>query len=141
MVNNDSIEKNLLDELAALVRHVTSFTTYKNDSNLDRSGYLLLNHIVTHGPTGVKALAEQFGLHVSTISRQSTALEQKGYVVRVPDPVDGRAFSFEITALGEKELNLYKQVRRTRMTKIIEDWTTEERQTFVALLQKFNRGF
>ncbi len=139
------MEKNLNEkiilELATLVRYMTSVTTYKNDSNLDRSAYLLLNHIVSHGPTGVKALAEEFGLNVSTVSRQSAALEQKGYLLRVPDPVDGRAFSFQITAVGKKELKHYRQVRRARIDEIFRDWSVEERETFGELLGKFNRDF
>lgn len=138
-MERDSNEKIIL-ELSTLVRHITS-TTYKTGCYLDRSGYLLLNHVVTHGPTGVKALAEEFGLNVSTTSRQSAALEQKGYLKRVPDPADGRAFSLQITALGERVLNHDRDLRRTRIDEVFKDWTPEEREAFGELLAKFNRAF
>ncbi|MFB5192473.1 MarR family winged helix-turn-helix transcriptional regulator [Alicyclobacillus fastidiosus] len=138
-MEKNSNEKIIL-ELSTLVRHVTS-TTYKTGCYLDRSGYLLLQHIVTHGPTGVKALAEEFGLNVSTTSRQSAALAQKGYVKRVPDPVDGRAFSLQITALGEKALNHDRELRRTLIDEVFKDWTAQEREMFGELLAKFNRAF
>lgn len=89
-------------ELAVLVRHITSIASNKKNWTLDRSAYLLLHQIFAHGSAGVKALADEFRLDISTVSRQAAALEQKGYVCRIPDPLDGRAFSFQITDLGKK---------------------------------------
>ena len=128
-------------ELAILARRVTSMTTYKKDTVLDRSAYLLLHQIATNGSAGVKALAEEFNLNVSTVSRQSAALEQKGYVARVPDPVDGRAFSLQITPRGERELHEYRHDRVTRIEELLKHWSEEERRTFGELLAKFNRTF
>jgi len=128
-------------ELAILARRVTSMTTYRKNGSLDRSAYLLLHQIITHGSAGVKALAEEFNLDISTVSRQSAALEQKGLVSRVPNPVDGRAFSLQITASGEKELDAYRQERLARMGKLLKNWSEEERKTFGELLAKFNRTF
>lgn len=128
-------------ELAILARRVTSMTTYQYSGNLDRSGYLLLHQIMTHGKAGVKALAEEFHLDVSTVSRQSAVLEQKGYVSRIPDPTDGRAFSYQITPAGVEQFNLHRQERFARIADLLKDWTEDERQTFGALLAKFNRTF
>ncbi|WJH33796.1 MarR family transcriptional regulator [Paenibacillus sp. CC-CFT747] len=59
---------------------------------MDRSSYTLLTQLSQKGgPAGVKALADEFRLDVSTVSRQTTLLEAKGYVKRVPDPEDGRS--------------------------------------------------
>src|ERR1700730_17701741 len=98
-------------EMAILARRLTSITANIKVSNLDRSAYLLLHQIASHGSAGVKALADEFHLDISTVSRQAAALEQKGYVYRIPDPLDGRAYSHQITDLGTKELNEYKRVR------------------------------
>jgi DNA-binding MarR family transcriptional regulator len=128
-------------ELANLARRLTSMTTYKKNGSLDRSAFLLLHQIITKGSAGVKALAEEFNLDVSTVSRQSAALEQKGYVSRIPDPLDGRAFSLQITALGERELNEDRQERLARISQLLKHWSEEERITFGELLAKFNRTF
>lgn len=125
-------------ELAVLVRHITSITTEKSIGKLERSAYLLLHHIATHDSVGVKALAEEFGLDVSTASRQIAALEKKGYVLRMSDPLDGRASYFEITDLGKQELADTKEARLERVTKKLQNWSSEERQQFAQLLQKFN---
>jgi DNA-binding MarR family transcriptional regulator len=128
-------------ELAILIRHITSISSDKKFGNLDRSAYLLLHQISTHGSAGVKALAEIFQLDMSTVSRQAAALEQKGYVCRIPNPLDKRAFPFHITDLGMKELLQYKQARSAKLMELLDDWSDEECQNFGQLLKKFNRIF
>ncbi|NOU85505.1 MarR family transcriptional regulator [Paenibacillus sp. LMG 31460] len=128
-------------ELAILMRRFMAATTNKKVGNLDRSAYLLLHQISSHGSAGVKALAEEFHLDISTISRQSAALEQKGYVYRILDPQDGRAYSLQITESGAKELALNKQARFERVAELLHDWSLEDQQMFGELLSKFNRTF
>lgn len=126
-------------ELAILIRRSTS-NTNKKLWNLDRSAYLLLRRIATKGAVGVKVLAGEFQLDISTVSRQAATLEQKGYLYKIPDPLDGRAYSFQITELGLKELNEYKQARLERITELLNDWPEEECKVFGQLLQKFNQS-
>jgi len=125
-------------ELAILIRRTTSNSINKKFGNLDRSAYLILRRIVERGAVGVKLLAEEFQLDISTISRQAAALEHKGYLYRIPDPLDGRAYYLQITELGTKELFDYKQARLERITELVEDWSDEEREIFGKLLKKFN---
>jgi DNA-binding MarR family transcriptional regulator len=126
-------------EMAILVRRITSITSDKKIENLDRSAYLLLHQISAHGSAGVKALAEEFHLDISTVSRQASALEQKDYVYRIPDPLDKRAYSFQITHLGAEKLIAYKQARSAILMELLKDWSDEECHTFGQLLNKFNR--
>ncbi|TCP55990.1 DNA-binding MarR family transcriptional regulator [Tumebacillus sp. BK434] len=129
-------------ELAKLVRNITSLATNKKKfGNLDRSAYLLLHYISDHGAVGVKTLAEGLRLDISTASRQATALEQKGYVTRTPDPLDGRAFTFSLTASGEAEYARTKQERMERISVRLHDWSDDEREQFGQLLGKFNDSF
>ncbi|MEH6996612.1 MarR family transcriptional regulator [Neobacillus drentensis] len=125
-------------ELAVLIRRVTSIANTKRFVNLDRSAYLLLHQINCNGSAGVKSLASEFDLDISTVSRQTAALEQKRYVYRVQDPVDGRSYSLQITELGKKELMEYKQLRLSRIEEVLKDWPEDERKVFGQLLKKFN---
>ncbi len=124
-------------ELAILYRRISN----RKHGNLDRSAYLLLHQINANGAAGVKALADEFHLDISTISRQTAALEQKGYVFRTPDPNDRRAYSLEITELGKQELSKSKQARSERIGQLIRDWTEEEQHLFADLLTRLNRTF
>ncbi|MGO4494886.1 MarR family winged helix-turn-helix transcriptional regulator [Paenibacillus sp. 2RAB27] len=128
-------------ELGIFIRRFIAATTNKKVGNLDRAAYLLLHQISTHGSAGVKALAEEFQLDMSTISRQTAALEQKGYLYRIPDPQDGRAYSMQLTDTGTAELALNKQARLEYLTKHLQDWTEEDQQRFGELLNKFNDTF
>lgn len=125
-------------ELATLIRRVTSAN--RKIGHLDRSAYLLLHRIISDGPAGVKTLAEEFHLDISTISRQAAALEQKGYVYRIPDPSDGRAYSLEITQLGTKEFKEHQQMRFALIQENLKEWSMEEQKLFGDLLRKYNRS-
>ena len=127
-------------ELAILIRRSTFLSSNKKLGNLDRSAYLLLRRIASIGAAGVKILAGEFQLDISTISRQAAALEQKGFLYRVPDPLDGRAYKLQITELGTKVFNEHKQARLDRLVEVISDWTDEERRVFGQLLKKFNQS-
>ncbi|ANE46495.1 MarR family transcriptional regulator [Paenibacillus swuensis] len=128
-------------ELALLLRRITSITSSNPVENLDRSAYLLLQQIVSHEAAGVKSLAEEFRLDISTVSRQAAALEQKGYVDRIPDPSDRRSFKLRITELGMKELMETKQSRTERIARLLKNWSEEDLEAFGELMKKFNRTF
>lgn len=128
-------------EIALLTRRLTSISTSGKFGTLDRSAYLLLGQIQSHGSAGVKALAEEFHLDISTVSRQTTALEQKGYVFKTPDPADGRAYFYQLTDAGLSALEETRQQRAERIDLLLKDWTMEDRTRFGELLAKFNRTY
>ncbi|MDN3017002.1 MarR family transcriptional regulator [Paenibacillus sp. BSR1-1] len=127
-------------ELSILIRRVIHASSHKKVGHLDRSAYLLLHQIVTNGPAGVKSLAAEFQLDVSTVSRQAAALEHKGYLFRIPDETDGRAYSLQITEKGLEEFKEDKKTRKNRVAKVTRTWTEEERETFAILLKKYNQS-
>ncbi|MED4224335.1 MarR family winged helix-turn-helix transcriptional regulator [Neobacillus cucumis] len=137
---NDNALEMIELELAILLRRTTSATN-KKSGNLDRAAYLLLRRIAMKGAVGVKVLAGEFQLDISTVSRQAAALEQKGYLYKIPDPLDGRAYTFQITELGQTELHDHMKSRIERITELLQDWPEEERQVFGKLLRKFNQSF
>ncbi|RDI45466.1 MarR family winged helix-turn-helix transcriptional regulator [Falsibacillus pallidus] len=139
-MKEDSLEL-IQHELAILVRYVTSVSPNRNGGNLDRSGFLLLYELEFGGSAGVKALAEQFHLDISTVSRQAAALEAKGYVSKVPNPSDGRSYNYEITELGRQEFNAYKIKRINSLKNIMKEWNEEEVELFGKMLKKFNKAF
>lgn len=125
-------------ELVVLIRRSS---LDKELGGLDRSTYTLLTQLSMNEPIGVKALANEFHLDISTISRQTSVLEAKGYVQRLPDPTDGRSSYFQVTKEGIRKLMEAKKVRIARYTHLTKDWTDEERQKFGELLARLNRTF
>ncbi|NMP22880.1 MarR family winged helix-turn-helix transcriptional regulator [Sulfobacillus harzensis] len=108
---------------------------------VDRSAYLLLRHLEERGALGVKELALAFHLDVSTVSRQASALEKKGWVQRVPDVHDHRAASLEITSKGRETLRDEKARRANLYRRLLNGWSDEEIQTFSELLARLNNTF
>ncbi|MGA9225124.1 MAG: MarR family winged helix-turn-helix transcriptional regulator [Mesobacillus sp.] len=127
-------------ELAILIRRLTSVSTDKRKTSLDRSGYLLLRRLSALGPAGVKVLAAEFDLDISTVSRQARALEDKAYVKKVPDSQDGRSYFYEITEAGLAELTANQLSRLDSITNLLSDWTDGDRENLGHLLKKFNHS-
>jgi len=128
-------------ELTILIRRSTFLSSHKKFGNLDRSAYLLLRRLADLGPAGVKVLAKEFQLDISTISRQVAALEQKRFVYRIPDPSDGRAYTLQITELGTKVFTEHRKARLDRLVEVTNDWSDEECEAFGQLLKKFNQFY
>lgn len=131
--NLDKIEL----ELAILYRRMTN----RKHEVLDRSAYILMHQIMRHGKAGIKTLADEFHLDISTVSRQVSSLEEKGYVLRTPDPSDGRAFFLEVTELGQHKFQEARTARQERISNLLKDWSDEEAEQFGALLKKLTRTF
>ncbi len=137
IMKEDSL-KTLELEMAVLVRRITSITSTKKQVGLDRSAYLLLHQLSNKGTAGVKALACELQLDISTVSRQAASLEQKGYVEKAPFPGDRRAYFYQMTDLGTKTLLNYKQARLDKLSYLLYEWNDEECEDFGRLLKKFN---
>jgi DNA-binding MarR family transcriptional regulator len=138
-MNQQSLEGVEL-ELALLIRRLTSMISYQKVGSLDRAAYLLLTQISLGGACSIKTLSHTFHLDISTVSRQVSALEQKGYIRRVPDELDGRAFILSITELGEQLLTDDKANRMAKLGHVLDNWTDAEMKQFGELLQKFNHS-
>ncbi|WP_077622993.1 MarR family winged helix-turn-helix transcriptional regulator [Sediminibacillus massiliensis] len=130
-------------EMAILIRRIATIASNrqrdKQQRNLDRAAYLLLHQISEDGTAGVKALATELQLDVSTVSRQAAALEKKEYVVKIPSSVDRRSYNYEVTEKGQEELTAYRTLRLERLTTLLEEWPEKDCEQFGHLLKKFNQ--
>lgn len=124
-------------ELAVFLRRVESA---RRRQPLDRSAYLLLGELDTCGPIRISALAETFQLDISTASRQTTVLESRGLVERLPAPEDGRVSLLQITPLGRAKLEETRTARIALIASVIEDWPEDDRREFGDYLARFNRA-
>lgn len=126
-------------ELMLLARHsVTSPRGKRGGGLMDRSAYLLLSRIELDGPMSVAELSEAFGLGVSTLNRQTSAMLRAGLVDRVPDPDGGIARKFRITPVGRDRLHKERDVVVNGLGRVLEHWTPEEIDAFTGALERFN---
>ncbi|MFF8642119.1 MarR family winged helix-turn-helix transcriptional regulator [Streptomyces sp. NPDC015345] len=107
-------------------------------NSMDRAAYLLLNRLDKEGPMGVKALAASMGIDSSTVTRQVAPLVDTGLVKRTSHPEDGRAVVLQLSPRGQARLDEVRSSRRELMAELTQDWAPEERESFCALLTRFN---
>ncbi|MFF5446159.1 MarR family winged helix-turn-helix transcriptional regulator [Streptomyces sp. NPDC012888] len=107
-------------------------------NSMDRAAYLLLNRLDLEGPMGVKALAAGMGIDSSTVTRQVAPLVDTGLVKRTSHPEDGRAVVLALSPRGLARLEEVRSSRRELMARVTAEWTEEERESFTALLTRFN---
>jgi DNA-binding MarR family transcriptional regulator len=107
-------------------------------NSMDRAAYLLLNRLDQEGPMGVKALAAGMGIDSSTVTRQVAPLVDTGLVRRTSHPEDGRAVVLQLSPRGLARLEEVRESRRELMRQVTDAWTEDERDSFTALLTRFN---
>jgi len=106
------------------------------DVRLDRALYPLLLRIGYAGPISVVDLAGLVGRNHSTVSRQVAKLESLGLVERHVAADDQRIRLLKPSAAGRDMLATFSKVRRRFLDKLLGDWTTEERNLLLDLLQR-----
>jgi len=112
--------------------------TSRRSGTLDRSGYLLLHALGTHGAQNVNALAERLGLDASTVTRQVVTLERGGHVHRARDPHDGRAVLVEPTSDGLAELERHREARGELYADVLGSWSRLDRALLAEMLGRLN---
>jgi DNA-binding MarR family transcriptional regulator len=91
----------VLDELGALVRHITRLTGSLDDSpTMTATQRLALFELAEHGPLRLNELAHRLGVSAPTATRAVDALEAHGWAERVADPDDRRAQRVGVTPQG-----------------------------------------
>ncbi|MEV0336720.1 MarR family transcriptional regulator [Nocardia sp. NPDC050717] len=109
----------------------------KDHSGIDPAGFVVLFRLVCDGPMRSGALAEAVHSDASTVSRQVAQLVERGLVRRTADPDDGRATVLEATEAGRETADRIRARRRESIAVVTEDWSSEDRAAFAALLTRF----
>jgi DNA-binding MarR family transcriptional regulator len=108
---------------------------------LDRSSYWLASWLADSNGLRLSELADVLHMDLSTVSRQVQSAERGGLVDRVPDPSDGRASLVRLTPAGYAALERIRGVQRAEILAAIDDWPTEDQQSFARLMDRFSAGF
>lgn len=96
----------LLDELGALIRHLTRLSGGPADEGVATTSTqrLALFELADDGPLRLNDLAVRVGVSAPTASRAVDALCELGLLERLPDPTDRRALSIDLTAAGRDQV-------------------------------------
>lgn len=135
----------LSDALATVVRQANlprSFAKLADVAgvHLDRSAFPILR-AVAFGPVRLSALAGDLDVDLSTASRQVRNLEQAGYLLRTPDPDDGRASVLSLTAEGVDVLKRIRATRHALVAESLSDWPDDDVAELARLLERLSSDF
>lgn len=140
----DNRERTILDlelELSVLVRRLKRVIAERARTihpDLTPAGFLMLAHLVEHGPVRASAVVELFHLDKGAVSRQVQALVTFGLATKQRDPDDGRAWVVSLTDEGRQRMSDLTTERRERLGRLLGDWSDEELSSFVATLGRYN---
>ncbi|MGG5259481.1 MarR family winged helix-turn-helix transcriptional regulator [Phycicoccus avicenniae] len=104
------------------------------DGPVTRGEYALLALAAKLGPRRACDLADAGGLDPSTTSRRVSALVERGFLDRSPDPEDGRAQRIGLTDPGWSVLAAERRRREELVGIALEDWSPADRGTLADLL-------
>lgn len=101
---------------------------------LGHSGIAALVTVVACGPLRVGDLAVREGVSPPTMTRIVDAMAAAGYVVREPDPADGRASLVRATSDGEALISGNRSARARVLRDRVAALTGEQLQALIAAL-------
>jgi DNA-binding MarR family transcriptional regulator len=91
---------------------------------------------VGEGESRATHLAERLGVSAPVLSRHIAELEEHGYVVRRPDPEDGRAQLIALSASGAEKLRLIEDQRTAALRGLLQDWSQDDVELTARTLEK-----
>ena len=120
-------------DLQRAVRCVAAASLRGQDTGVALQGVL---RFVGEGESRATHLAERLGVSAPVLSRHIADLEEHGYVVRRPDPEDGRAQLIALSAAGTEKLRLIEDQRTATIQDLLHDWSQDDVELTARTLEK-----
>ncbi|WP_405179274.1 MarR family transcriptional regulator [Nocardia sp. NBC_01377] len=113
----------------------------RTEDGVDPAVFVVLFRLLQDGPMRSGALAAAVYSDASTVSRQVAHLVDRGLVLRMADPTDGRASVLVVTERGRSVCERIRRRRHENLTRVTESWIPADRATFAELLRRFVDDF
>jgi DNA-binding MarR family transcriptional regulator len=108
---------------------------------IDRAAVPILRLLAEAGPQRSGDIAARLAVEAPHVTRQVQRLEGAGYVERVPDPVDRRAYGVRLTAAGRDAVDKILDVGRQSILHALADWPPAERAQLATLFDRMVDDF
>ncbi|MCU1593097.1 MAG: transcriptional regulator, MarR family [Frankiales bacterium] len=131
----------LWSELVSLVHGLKDLNAHVLEASgirCEQAGAHVLGRLALLGPVRLTELAHALGLDPSSVSRQVTALERYGWVVREKDPHDQRAQRLELTDKGRSVVALLREARQQALRKLTPGWSDQDMTDLTSRLARLN---
>ena len=120
-------------DLQRAVRCVATANLRGQETGVALQGVL---RFVGEGESRATHLAERLGVSAPVLSRHIAELEEHGYVVRRPDPEDGRAQLIALSASGVQKLRVIEDQRTATLQDLLQDWSEDDVELTARTLKK-----
>ncbi|AXJ11814.1 MarR family winged helix-turn-helix transcriptional regulator [Arthrobacter sp. PM3] len=124
-------------DLQRAVRCVAAANLRGQDTGVALQGVL---RFVGEGESRATHLAERLGVSAPVLSRHIAELEEHGYVVRRPDPEDGRAQLVALSASGAEKLRAIEDQRTATIQGLLQDWSGDDVEQTARTLKKLTES-
>ncbi|MGB3467179.1 MAG: MarR family transcriptional regulator [Cyclobacteriaceae bacterium] len=101
------------------------------------TGFVLLNIDVDHGTPATK-IAPLLGMESRSLTRMLKTFEEKGWIEKRPDPVDGRSVRIFLTELGKEKRELSRLSVKEFNRKVRENVSDEQMEVFLEVVTIIN---
>ena len=91
-----------------------------------------------HEEIGVQQLAKWLHVEAPTVTRQTQALENAGYIERLRSTSDHRAVSLKLTSDGKQLAKKLWQAQREQLIGALRDWPLKDREQLAVLLERLS---
>ena len=136
MTNNLKQSSEQLLNLMDRMRRVGPQTAPPKEADISPSQLAFLTFLTLNPGCGIQTMASGLKLSKPTVSIGVSHLEESGFLVRQPDPQDGRAVQLFLTPEGQKLHQLTLEFRCKKFERLLKDLTPQERMTLINLLEK-----
>ncbi|MEU8487154.1 MarR family winged helix-turn-helix transcriptional regulator [Streptomyces sp. NPDC048641] len=137
MTDRDTAVETIQREMTSFARRARAMAG-RMHPELSLVSYTLLSHLEEKGGCRATDLATHYALDKSTVSRQVSALERAGLVMRRVDPDDHRVQVLHPTEAGAGILAQVTVSRRQAFQERLGDWPEEDLVRFADYLLRYN---
>lgn len=125
---------------ASVIREIleTRFLEEVCAQPLSRSQFHLLKLISLNGQHQVGEAAEFLGVTPPAATQNIDKLVRQGLLLRTPSKGDRRAVLLSASAKGRRLVQRYEELKRSRLTPILAEFTREELEQLTHLLERFS---
>jgi DNA-binding MarR family transcriptional regulator len=127
-----------VERLIAVIIRQRSAIPGPQPRQLTTTQALALLTLADEGPLRLGALADRIATTDATASRAVDVLEAAAFVHRVPDPLDGRGVSVELTPGGADEVRRRRKRMAAMVAELLKGLPPAEQRRFVTLLDGLN---
>ncbi|BCB90757.1 MarR family winged helix-turn-helix transcriptional regulator [Phytohabitans suffuscus] len=108
---------------------------------VDRAAVPILRLLAEAGPQRSGDIAARLAVEAPHVTRQVQRLEGAGYVERLPDPADRRAYRVRLTPAGREAVERVLDVGRQSILQALAGWDPAERAQLATLFDRMVDDF